>query len=237
MGKFRPNSRDNMPFFIGGAVILLIMVLYFVVTPGDAPNPAIQEMENKLLYMGQRITVLERQNTEMRGYIDSVNMKMGDFNGRYNSLKTVPEEIERTSERMKHLETRQGNLEKRMGALAKSRARSGRASSGTVRKTIVPAAQKPDPAQRAAAVVKPAPAPKTAPKSAPVPRPAFQPAPKPAAPAAAAVSGGGSHMVQDGETMYSIARAYGLTVSELRALNGLSEEAVIHPGQSLTVRR
>ncbi|HVO82865.1 MAG TPA: LysM peptidoglycan-binding domain-containing protein [Syntrophobacteria bacterium] len=45
------------------------------------------------------------------------------------------------------------------------------------------------------------------------------------------------HQVRGGETLYSIARRYGLKVDELRQLNQLAPNAVIHPGDKLVVSR
>jgi LysM repeat protein len=45
------------------------------------------------------------------------------------------------------------------------------------------------------------------------------------------------HEVRAGETLYSIARRYGLKVDELRELNKLAPNAVIHPGDKLVVSR
>jgi hypothetical protein len=45
------------------------------------------------------------------------------------------------------------------------------------------------------------------------------------------------HQVRAGETLYSIARRYGLKVDELRQLNKLSPDVVIHPGDKLVVSR
>src|SRR5690554_3172526 len=44
----------------------------------------------------------------------------------------------------------------------------------------------------------------------------------------------GRYQVQRGDSLYVIARMYGMTVDELKALNGLKSE-VIRPGQILTV--
>ena len=44
-----------------------------------------------------------------------------------------------------------------------------------------------------------------------------------------------SYTVQSGDTLYRISRTNGLTVEKLRALNKLSDTAVIHPGQELLV--
>ncbi len=43
------------------------------------------------------------------------------------------------------------------------------------------------------------------------------------------------HLVEKGETLYSISRKYQITVSELRAANGLSESDVLKFGQKLNV--
>jgi len=45
------------------------------------------------------------------------------------------------------------------------------------------------------------------------------------------------HQVRAGETLYSIARRYGLKVEELRQLNKLTPDAIIHPGDKLVVSR
>lgn len=43
------------------------------------------------------------------------------------------------------------------------------------------------------------------------------------------------HEVSAGETLYRISRQYGLTVEELRRLNQISPESVIHVGQKLII--
>lgn len=69
------------------------------------------------------------------------------------------------------------------------------------------------------------------------PAPKAQKTAKPAPPgqAAPAASEVRYHQVQAGETLYSIARRYGLKVDELRQLNKLAPNAVIHPGDKLVV--
>ncbi len=44
------------------------------------------------------------------------------------------------------------------------------------------------------------------------------------------------HIVQEGESVWTIAALHGLTVGELLALNSLEESAVIHPGDQLKLR-
>jgi len=43
------------------------------------------------------------------------------------------------------------------------------------------------------------------------------------------------YKIRPGDTLYNIARKYGVTVKKIRALNKLSDRAVIHPGQKLIV--
>lgn len=45
-----------------------------------------------------------------------------------------------------------------------------------------------------------------------------------------------THVVQEGETLWAIAALNDLTVEELRALNNLSEEAILQPGDELLIR-
>jgi LysM repeat protein len=52
----------------------------------------------------------------------------------------------------------------------------------------------------------------------------------------AGASGGGSHTVRAGESLWSIASSYGVSVAALQAANGLSGNVII-PGQTLTIPR
>ena len=45
------------------------------------------------------------------------------------------------------------------------------------------------------------------------------------------------HAVQQGETLYSISRIHGLTVKEIKVINGLSDSAVIYSGQKILISR
>ena len=44
-----------------------------------------------------------------------------------------------------------------------------------------------------------------------------------------------THMVKAGETLYQISRKYGLTVDQLKKLNGMGKDVTIRPGQELVV--
>jgi lysozyme len=60
---------------------------------------------------------------------------------------------------------------------------------------------------------------------------------RPASTTRTASSGGGSgtHVVRSGDTLSGIARSYGLSLSSLRAMNGLGTTSTIRPGQRLAV--
>lgn len=63
-------------------------------------------------------------------------------------------------------------------------------------------------------------------------------APPEATPSTAPVSGkAATHTVERGETLFSIAKRYGLSVEELCRLNGIQSNDVIQPGQRLVVGR
>jgi LysM repeat protein len=43
------------------------------------------------------------------------------------------------------------------------------------------------------------------------------------------------YLVRSGDSLYGIAKEYGLTVAELRQLNNLTKDQVIYPGQELLI--
>jgi murein DD-endopeptidase MepM/ murein hydrolase activator NlpD len=91
-----------------------------------------------------------------------------------------------------------------------------------------PAATAPAPAAAATA------APPAAPAAAPAPQQVTAPAPAAAAPAAAFVSTPVSHTVEAGDSLYEIARAYGVSLDALIAWNQL-DGTLIRPGQVLVL--
>lgn len=50
-------------------------------------------------------------------------------------------------------------------------------------------------------------------------------------------SGGASYIVRRGDTLWEIARRFGITVSQIVAWNGISTHSTIKPGQKLTVKK
>ena len=64
---------------------------------------------------------------------------------------------------------------------------------------------------------------------------ATEPAASPAPAHTGAPAGGGRHVVKRGETLGSIAHAYGLKIGDLAAANSISDPGKIRPGQELTI--
>ncbi len=65
------------------------------------------------------------------------------------------------------------------------------------------------------------------------PQPTEPPAPQPTAPPA--TNAGGKHSVLAGQTLYSIAQSYGLTVQELAAANGIVNPNLLSVGEELVI--
>ena len=60
-------------------------------------------------------------------------------------------------------------------------------------------------------------------------------APKPVKEASIVQAEQGYHLVSRGETLYRISKKYGISVDDLRRLNNMDPNALIHPGQKLLV--
>jgi len=60
-------------------------------------------------------------------------------------------------------------------------------------------------------------------------------APKPVKEASIVQTEQGYHLVSRGETLYRISKKYGISVDDLRRLNNMDPNALIHPGQKLLV--
>lgn len=63
----------------------------------------------------------------------------------------------------------------------------------------------------------------------PTPAPTRAPAPKPT------TASGNAYVVRSGDTLYSIARSYGVTVDALLRVNGLADPKKLHTGQTLRI--
>ncbi|HDQ40141.1 MAG TPA: LysM domain-containing protein [Desulfonatronum sp.] len=79
-----------------------------------------------------------------------------------------------------------------------------------------------------------------APPAAPKPAAGTSPTqskPQAATPVKPAASKPVLHEVRAGETLYRISRTYGVTVDEIRQLNKIGTDDLIHPGQLLTIKK
>ena len=83
----------------------------------------------------------------------------------------------------------------------------------------------------------PAPTPSPSPSASPSPTPSASASPLPSATRTPppSPSGTGRYRVKAGDTLSSIAARFGTTVKVLKTLNGITNAALIHPGQSLIV--
>lgn len=86
----------------------------------------------------------------------------------------------------------------------------------------------------------PVPSPEPSPQPFPTltPSPAASPTPEPAStpqPSTPAPEGPIEYTVVEGDTIYSIAEKFGVTVEDLLAINGLTEDDFIHPGDVLLI--
>ena len=69
-----------------------------------------------------------------------------------------------------------------------------------------------------------------------VPPPSYVPPAATLIPNTPNADGSITYMVQSGDTPLGIAISYGLTLDEIRSLNGLTEKSIIYPGQEIIIR-
>lgn len=214
MGKFKPNTKDNMPFVIGAIAVVFIGAAIYALMPGGSSGQTLHEMDNRMTYLNDRIVALEKQNGELKSQVEELNARMRGFADMASQgAAAVPSpELGGLQERLAHVDTRIGNLERRLtGMDDRSRKAASSPASASTSKPAASAASKPVLSPEAKKPVRPA--------------PAAEPAP----------SGPKYHEIGDGDTLYSIARRYNMTIEQLRVLNKLSSEAVLQPGQRILV--
>ncbi len=77
--------------------------------------------------------------------------------------------------------------------------------------------------------------PAPAPAPAPAPTPTPEPGPAPPPPPSVSAQDTDIHIVASGETLFSLARQYGISVRELTTLNGMNEDSILRTGSKLKV--
>ncbi len=108
------------------------------------------------------------------------------------------------------------------------------ASPGAVPAALVTPPSEPVTTVPPAATATPEPSPTAPPPAAPPASPAPAPTPTPVQPATPAPL---VHVVGQGDTLFAIARRYGVTVDDLRRTNNLGGSDIIVPGQRLVIPR
>jgi LysM repeat protein len=215
MSRFKTSSTDRvkLPVILaGGAILAVVLFLIVMVSGGGDSGKALQEMRDRLDQMESRIAFLENRLEDRSRQLNAMSETLGVFSDNFEQFQALPTEMEAVKQKTDFLETRQANLEKRFspdGAPAEGPAATPTASGGRTAKPEV----------KSPRITKTRPAGSTA---------------------SAAGSGGGksdakTHTVRDGETLYSIAQRYDLSLARLLELNDMEKDAVIRPGQNLKV--
>lgn len=215
MSRIKTSSADRvkLPVILaGGAILAIVVFLIVMVSGGDSSGEALQKMQDRLDQMEGRIAFLENRLEDRSRQLNAMSDTLGVFSDNFEQFQALPTEMEAVKQKTDFLETRQANLERRFsqdGAPAEAGAATATAST--------PRTGKPE--------VKSPRITKTRPAS----------APKPAAGSAGGESDAKTHTVRDGETLYSIAQRYDLSLARLLELNNMEKDAIIRPGQDLKV--
>lgn len=154
----------------------------------------------------------------------SLEDRMSRVEERSLEMDTVLQRLSALERQTKELETLVVRLDRDQTSLAMKLDQIGR--NGKKQASAAPAPRPeltPRPEPTPAAAAKKAPV-KTAAKTA---APAKTPAPKKAV----------YHRVRKGDTLFGIAKKYGVSVTQIRELNRLSKKGTIYPGQKLVISR
>jgi LysM repeat protein len=202
-----PGRKAFKPVLVAGIVLLVAVIVLLMFLSGSPRSGDREQLKN----LEARLKQIEEKLSKLE-WIDT---GMARIDRRDKELAGI-------SDRLAQLET---GLNRRIDQLAREAAK--------------PA---PKPAEAAPAKPEPAAAPKPEPPAAPKPvaaKPEPPAAPKPApAPAAAKPEAKGKiHVVQQGETLYGIARKYNLPVDQLLKLNQMTLKDTLKTGQQLVVGR
>ncbi|MDL2328512.1 LysM peptidoglycan-binding domain-containing protein [Desulfosarcina sp. OttesenSCG-928-A07] len=251
-GFFSKNT-SNLYLGIAGVAIVMVVLGILVFSPaGESEKSArIDELQKKIEQLEKQ---LEQVNAQAQGF--------ATFDARVEaSEKTIALQMTHMSTNLEALQKKADDLSQQVSRLARAQASAKPATASVspsrkptapakapVKKPVPPAPRKPVAASVSASSVKPAvasaPASAAKPAAPPVAPSSSKPAATAATPAAPATSAPAStagsssaktHTVAAGETLYSLAKQYNLTVSQLRAVNNLAEDAVIQIGQRLLV--
>jgi LysM repeat protein len=215
MSRFKTSSTDRvkLPVILaGGAILAVVLFLIVMVSGGGDSGKALQEMRDRLDQMESRIAFLENRLEDRSRQLNAMSETLGVFSDNFDQFQALPTEMEAVKQKTDFLETRQANLERRFS-------QDGEPAEGQLAPQTASAGRTGKPEVKSPRITK------TRPAS----------APKPAAGSAGGGSGAKTHTVKDGETLYSIAQRYDLSLPRLLELNNMEKDAIIRPGQDLNV--
>lgn len=216
MSRFKTSSTDRvkLPVILaGGAILAVVLFMIVMVSGGGDSGEALQEMRDRLDQMESRIAFLENRLEDRSRRLNAMSETLGVFSDNFEQFQALPTEMEAVKQKTDFLETRQANLEKRLspdGAPAESPSAQA-ASAGRTGKTEV----------KSPRITKT--------------RPKASASSSAASGTPGGSSGGKTHTVRDGETLYSIAQRYDLSLERILEFNNLKKDAIIQPGQTLKV--
>lgn len=214
MSRFKTSSTDRvkLPVILaGGAILAVVLFLILMVSRGGNSGESLRDMRDRLDQMESRIAFLENRLEDRNRQLNAMSETLGVFSDNFEQFQALPTEMEAVKQKTEFLETRQANLEKRFsrdGGPAESQA-AQTPSTGRTGKTEV---KSPRITKSRAKGTSPA-----------------------GADSVAENSDAKTHTVRDGETLYSIAQRYGISLARLLELNDMEKDAIIRPGQDLKV--
>lgn len=214
MSRFKTSSSDRVNFPVilaGGAILAILVFLILSFAGGNGSGAHLQQMRDRMDQMESRIAMLEDRLADRSRQLDAMGDTLGVFSDNFERFQALPEEMEQIQQKTDFLETRQANLEKRLSEDGGAAPRTAASGSGRT-EVKSPRIEKKRPARSAAA---------ESGDSAPT----------------AAEQNAKRHTVRDGETLYSIAQRYEVSVERILELNEMEKDDIIRPGQELIIRK
>lgn len=263
MKSFKISNYDiGMPAILAGAGILTLIICMIVLIPGRKAPDETNGLQEAVTRMETRIAALESrlESTLTAAAPDPESAEAPSeavVPEVAAQIQSMAEELAGIQKKLEHIDRRQGNLEQRVVGFTspppkresqRKRAESSastRASSkkeapsqkhaSSVKQDAAPAAKKETTRKQVSSqapkreIAEKQPSPQGEKKKLAA---AKQP-PAESAPAKSAKY----HLVAAGETRYGIARKYGLSVAQLNAINGFTEETILQPGQKIVLQK
>jgi len=178
-------GRSETPFFIMGAALVLLVVIFFAISPKGGNQDAIRQVG----LLSERLQQVEEKLSDMEALLERAALAESRMAAVDKSLLRFDSVDASMSLKMNSMADELSLLQRDISAFKNQK---------TAAREIPPASAKTGKTQSISQAV--------------------------------------YHEVQPGETLYGISRRYNMSVDSLRRLNGLSEQAAIHPGQKLKVK-